>query len=139
MPYSSFLNLATGIPNCSRYFATVRLAILYPFCVSMSFNFSSDSGFFLLSAAIIKMFIAVQFKNWCSFNKPNNASFCFVSGNVVSAEDSQVSVLSSRGPPIAVYVTAGCLAVFLCVVAAVGARSHNNNVKRRQRASRSLT
>ncbi len=29
--YSSFLRRATKISNCSRYFATVRRAILYPF------------------------------------------------------------------------------------------------------------
>ena len=29
--YSSFLRRATKMSNCSRYFATVRRAILYPF------------------------------------------------------------------------------------------------------------
>ena len=39
--YNSFLNRATGILSCSRYFATVRRAILYPFSCNNSVSFSS--------------------------------------------------------------------------------------------------
>src|ERR1700679_101722 len=46
--HSSFLSLATGMFSCSRYFATVRRAILYPFSWRSSVSFSSLSGFFLL-------------------------------------------------------------------------------------------
>ena len=58
---------------------------------------------------------------------------------MVSGADSPVSAVSPRSAPTAVYVTAGCLALFLCIVAAVGAHSHNSNAKKkRQRAARSL-
>ena len=46
---SSFLSLATGIFNCSLYFATVLLAIKYPFSFNKDANFSSVNGLLLSS------------------------------------------------------------------------------------------
>ena len=50
--HSSLRIRATGILSCSRYFATVRRAILYPFSLRRSISFSSVSGLCLSSAAM---------------------------------------------------------------------------------------
>src|ERR1700744_859262 len=50
--HNSFLSLATGMFSCSRYLATVRRGIFYPFSCSSSVSFSSLRGFFLLSPSM---------------------------------------------------------------------------------------
>ena len=50
--YISFLRRATGIPNCSRYLATVRRAMIYPFSFRMEASSSSVSGLRLSSPSI---------------------------------------------------------------------------------------